>query len=101
MRRAATLWLVFLTALAATVWAVRPSAARRQAPVPVVAGKAVLAEVQGVATCASMACHHGNGPRGEKGSEYSTWATHDPHARAYSVLFDKRSQGIAKALARK
>src|SRR5262245_61355492 len=49
---------------------------------------------EGVGSCASTACHHGNGPRGARGSEYTTWANHDPHARAYSVLFDERSRTI-------
>src|SRR5262245_22949349 len=45
----------------------------------------------GVASCAAMACHHGNSLPGSKGSEYSTWVALDPHARAYRVLFDDRS----------
>src|SRR4029077_7753873 len=31
-------------------------------------------------------------------SEYTTWATYDPHARACTVLFDKRSLTIEKNL---
>lgn len=54
---------------------------------------------QGVASCASVACHHGNGPSGTKGSEYTTWIAHnDPHGRAYTVLFDPRSLLIEKNL---
>jgi hypothetical protein len=57
-------------------------------------------QYQGVASCASVACHHGNGPRGTKGSEYTTWIGHrDPHSRAYTVLFDKQSLMIQKNLA--
>jgi hypothetical protein len=52
----------------------------------------------GVASCASSACHHGNGPAGSKGSEYSTWAALDPHARAAAVLSDERSQRIVRGL---
>lgn len=56
-------------------------------------------QYQGVASCASVACHHGNGPRGTKGSEYTTWiAQGDPHSRAYTVLFDPRSLLIEKNL---
>src|SRR5438067_10118118 len=36
-------------------------------------------QLQGVASCASMACHHGNGPKGAWRSEYTTWVTYDPH----------------------
>jgi hypothetical protein len=48
----------------------------------------------GVATCASAACHHGNGDLGTKGSEYSTWIAVDPHARAYQALFNADSRRI-------
>ncbi len=53
---------------------------------------------QGVGSCSAAACHNGNGPQGSKGSEYSTWITVDPHAKAYSVLFDKRSKRIVENL---
>jgi hypothetical protein len=53
----------------------------------------------GVATCAAMGCHHGNGPLGNpKGSEYSIWSAHDKHARAFQVLYEDRSQGMVKLL---
>jgi hypothetical protein len=55
-------------------------------------------QFQGVASCAAMACHHGNGPAGSKGSEYTTWVTNDRHARAYAALFDDRAQRIARNL---
>jgi hypothetical protein len=46
-----------------------------------------------------VACHHGNGPRGSKRSEYTTWIAHnDPHSRAYQVLFDEKSLIIEKKL---
>lgn len=51
-------------------------------------------EGQGVASCASTACHHGNGPKGAWRSEYTTWVTHDPHARAYALLFETASRKI-------
>lgn len=52
----------------------------------------------GVASCASTACHHANGPKGSRGSEYSTWAGHDLHARAFEVLYDKRSEQMVRYL---
>jgi hypothetical protein len=61
------------------------------------AGDAPLA-VQGVASCATMACHHGGGPKGSWRSEYTTWINHDPHARAYSILFDAPARQIVKTL---
>src|SRR5262249_53265920 len=45
-------------------------------------------QLQGVGSCSAASCHGYNGPKGSKGSEYTTWVTHDPHARAYSVLFE-------------
>ncbi len=56
----------------------------------------VALQYQGVASCAAAACHNGNGPRGSKGSEYTTWIAHDPHSRAFSVLIEARSRTIEK-----
>jgi hypothetical protein len=53
-------------------------------------------QLQGVASCASAACHNGNGPRGDKGSEYTTWAAYDPHARAFDVLREERSRRMVR-----
>jgi hypothetical protein len=66
------------------------------AAAPASAATSRTPQLQGVASCASMACHHANGPRGSWRSEYTTWATVDPHARAYTVLFEKRSLTIEK-----
>jgi hypothetical protein len=52
----------------------------------------------GVASCASMACHHFNGSKGTKQSEYSTWAANDKHARAFQVLYEDRSEWIVRNL---
>src|SRR5262245_182944 len=57
-------------------------------------------KLQGVASCAAAACHNGNGPRGSKGSEYTTWATADPHSRAYTALFDEPARRIPEHLNR-
>lgn len=52
---------------------------------------------QGVSSCASSACH-GGGKAGSKQSEYTTWITQDPHARAYQVLFNERSRRMVREL---
>jgi len=46
----------------------------------------------GASGCAAASCHADNGPKGSPGSEFTTWATHDQHAKAYQVLFSPRSQ---------
>jgi hypothetical protein len=52
----------------------------------------------GVASCSASACHHqGNGQQ-TKRSEYTTWAAHDKHNRAYYVLFDDRAKQIVRNL---
>ena len=55
-------------------------------------------------SCAAASCH-GGGQVGAVGSEHSTWArelsdaaTGDPHAKAYSVLFNEVSARMGKAL---
>jgi hypothetical protein len=99
------LLLLIPVAVAASLWAVRCGTAKRAAAValPPAGGPqnpAVTAglQLQGVASCASMACHHANGPKGSKGSEYTTWMAHDPHARAYTVLFGGRARALARNL---
>lgn len=51
----------------------------------------------GAGSCSASACH-ANPVHGQTGSEFSTWATSDPHAKAYEVLFDARSVRIQKNL---
>lgn len=76
-------------------------AARRQEP-EALPGPRAAGEVSplymGVASCSAVACHHANGPMSSPRSEYSTWAGHDKHARAYQVLFDDRSERIVRNL---
>ena len=53
-------------------------------------------------SCAAAACH-GSGNVGQPGGEQSTWAAtlgtkSDPHRRAYSVLFNKASTAMVRAL---
>jgi hypothetical protein len=50
---------------------------------------------RGVSSCSAASCHGGDHPGG-KGSEQTTWAKCDPHARAYLVLFEERSRVIVK-----
>jgi hypothetical protein len=52
----------------------------------------------GVAGCAAANCHGGDGSRGVLGSEYSIWIQDDPHAKAYTDLFNETSQRMAAAL---
>ena len=55
----------------------------------------------GVATCASSQCHGSAVPRNGSNvlqNEYVTWTQDDPHARAYDVLSNDRSKGIAARL---
>ena len=51
----------------------------------------------GSGSCAATACHGGRRePLGMKGSEYAFSEAYDPHARAFSVLYDDRSKLIEK-----
>lgn len=56
---------------------------------------------QGTGSCASGACHnagssHGTADAPTRLSEYTTWVSKDPHARAYAVLFSERSQTVER-----
>src|SRR5579884_2698401 len=52
----------------------------------------------GVSTCSAASCHHDNDVQGQKRSEFSTWASHDPHAKAYAALHNDRSARIVRNL---
>lgn len=56
------------------------------------------ARLTGVASCSAAACHNAGGIQGSARNEYGTWASHDRHAQAYSVLFDERSRRIQNNL---
>src|SRR5258707_147370 len=56
-------------------------------------------QMRGVGSCASNACHGGTGPRGTKGSEYTTWNAVDPHVKAYEALFKPESERMHQKLA--
>src|SRR5438445_6397707 len=55
-------------------------------------------QLQGVSSCAAMACHNNAAAPGVSGAEYTTWIDKDKHARAYEVLFSNRSRHIEKNL---
>jgi hypothetical protein len=82
------------------VLGLRAGASNPQGPGNTVPGAQPLNSHQwlGTASCAAMGCHNANGLKGEWRSEYTTWASHDPHARAYEVLFQPRSRSIVKNL---
>jgi hypothetical protein len=91
--------LMLAAAVAVSVWIVWPrSPVIGVAPGPAdrTTGFAPDLQYVGVASCASMACHNRNGPKGSKGSEYTTWQAYDAHAQAYAVLYDYRSKIIEK-----
>jgi hypothetical protein len=55
---------------------------------------------QGVASCAGAACHGASQPGRQAvlQTEHATWLSRDAHARAYQVLFEARSERIARNL---
>ena len=52
----------------------------------------------GVGSCTAAGCHGGGHADRVIGSEYNVWISQDPHARAYSVLFDERSLRMVRQL---
>ena len=59
------------------------------------------ARAEGVATCASSTCHGRALPVETAAilrNEYVTWASFDPHSRAYATLLSARSREIARRL---
>ncbi|HEY1188078.1 MAG TPA: multiheme c-type cytochrome, partial [Gemmata sp.] len=82
---------------------VAPPAAPEKGLAPYGAGPAPFAPTPST-SCAASACH-GGGAVGKPGSEHSTWAreaapsaTGDPHAKAYSVLFNPVSVRMGQLL---
>src|SRR2546425_790177 len=71
-----------------TVWPYSPVAGVAPSASNQVAASAPDGPFVGVASCTSMACHHKSGPKGSKGSEYTTWRTFDAHAKAYTDLYE-------------
>jgi hypothetical protein len=79
-------------------WPTTPGVGPAQAAPPPGAAAAALA---GTASCSGRACHGGLDPQAAPGAqqnEYSTWLSWDKHAGAYHVLFNERSQRMAKHL---
>jgi hypothetical protein len=69
----------------------RPLSAQTPEPIP------TPLRTIGTGSCAAAACHGGRRePLGLKGSEYTFWATYDPHRKGYSILFDERSKRIER-----
>ncbi|MDR3638816.1 MAG: multiheme c-type cytochrome [Isosphaeraceae bacterium] len=56
-------------------------------------------EYQGASSCSAVGCHGGSESRAGGASAYRIWITRDPHAEAYAVLADERSERIAVNLA--
>jgi hypothetical protein len=52
----------------------------------------------GAGSCSASACHNQQNSHGTLGSEFTLWATRDPHAKAYESLFHEKSLSIQKAL---
>src|SRR5713101_9761301 len=52
----------------------------------------------GTASCAAAGCHGGLKQLNGIGDEYSVWLQRDPHARAYSALFNDLAREIARNL---
>jgi hypothetical protein len=101
---ACLLFLVAPVAVAATSLPA-PRGTRRPAASPVPWGlDAPKFQHLSSASCSAAACH-GNGKIGAAGGEHSTWAPdltaggpHDPHSKAYRVLFNDDSVRISKLL---
>src|SRR6516162_11042946 len=96
------LWLLASTLIGLPLylwWQGAPSFADtkpKAAPVP---GSSPAPHVfMGAGSCAAAACHNGNFAHGGTGSEYTTWITRDPHAKAYEVLFADAAKGMQKHL---
>jgi hypothetical protein len=80
-------------------WLAWPAAAAPP-PAPTAADRCPDCRFRGAGSCAAAACHNGNGPKGSKGSEYTTWVAYDPHARAYEILYGEHSLRIETNLKR-
>jgi hypothetical protein len=101
MRRVLARWLLAALAAAGSAWFLgsqAPPAAGRPAASFVDYKPDLDAHYMGVSSCSSSSCHNDNAGKGRKGSEYTTWAGYDRHARAFQVLYDERSQRIVRNL---
>lgn len=74
----------------------------RQAPMASRARADRAFDYTGTGSCAAVACHGGIAPLAGSRilrNEFTTWASDDPHSRAYQVLWSGRSRQIARKLA--
>ena len=52
----------------------------------------------GVGSCTAGGCHGSGSPGSVEGSEYNIWISQDPHADAFSVLYDQVSLDMVRRL---
>jgi hypothetical protein len=100
MRRRQLLWCLLFLPLAAGPWlGPRARSAPRSEAAP--AGDAPHFKLVGTGSCAGRACHGAIEPLRQDGvrqNEFTIWVSRDPHARAYQVLSDPRSQRLVRNL---
>ena len=90
--------VVFGTTLAIGIaWTAPPADPVQPVPTATLDYKLPAARFHGHLSCAAASCH-ASGDAKQPGGEYSTWADHDPHFRAYDVLFNDRSRRMIQLL---
>lgn len=94
---------IFLMAVVAFSFLSAPPAGAQQSlsakePAPSTESIPQPSRLVGVGSCTAAGCHGGGHPNQIVGSEYNVWIAQDPHARAYSTLFDQRSQRMVQLL---
>ncbi len=57
-----------------------------------------IGRLVGVSSCTASGCHGGGKPGQIVGSEYNIWISDDPHAKAFSVLYDEASLRMLQLL---
>lgn len=101
-----TIGMLAVAAVVAAPWVGRARTATPGEDVPPAAGRAAAGNVPaapaspflGAGSCSGRACHGGLGLGDPTGREFHVWARQDHHARAFEVLRDDRSAGIATRL---
>ena len=69
------------------------------APAPAKSSQAAQSSLRGVSSCTATACHGGRTEGNPSWrSAYTVWVNQDPHAKAYSILHDRRSREIVQRL---
>ena len=87
-------WVTGVFVAGGLAWA---AVASPESDVMAMAAEAPAVASSPVASCSASSCH-GGGAVGRTGSEQTTWATGDPHATAYRVLFNDDSTRITTNL---